>query len=104
MSLSPCYIRLEKLLLLAVQSVSCLYQSCALPVQRCLLGLFELGPIDAVAAWLKQDLQQEHQEALSDKQRKDIVADLDQVVKDTNDVLLQLDALSRVSFLLEDVE
>ena len=41
---------------------------------------------------------------MSDKERKDIVADLDQVVKDTNDVLLQLDALSRVSFLLEDVE
>ena len=65
---------------MAVQSVCCLYQSCALPVQRCLLGLLELGTVDAVAAWLKQDLQQEHQEALSDKERKDIVADLDQVV------------------------
>lgn len=65
---------------MAVQSVCCLYQSCALPVQRCLLGLLKLGTVDAVAAWLKQDLQQEHQEALSDKERKDIVADLDQVV------------------------
>ena len=80
MSLSPCYLRLEELLLLAVQSVCSLYQSCALPVQRCLLGLLKLGTVDAVAAWLKQDLQQEHQEALSDKERKDIVADLDQVV------------------------
>ena len=65
---------------MAVQSVCSLYQSCALPVQRCLLGLLKLGTVDAVAAWLKQDLQQEHQEALSDKERKDIVADLDQVV------------------------